>query len=161
MRRAERKHRTPVVKTIKVTVGSQSASFRLKMERLIARKAAIALMRAFHAQAKSLTTSNPTAHPLSPSDFTVHFDIEPDMAMDWRVSYGDFPPQAADAPGQALSDVFDAMSHGADSRMDEALVDDEWHGPSFAHGSDAVASPFDVNEQNTHFGHPGTRGCLE
>jgi hypothetical protein len=82
-RRTKPKHFTPVIKRIKVTVGSQSASFKLETELLVGRKAAAALMRTLHARAKSLTTPNETAHPLPPSDFSIHSDIAPDLAMDF------------------------------------------------------------------------------
>jgi hypothetical protein len=144
MRRRERKHRTPVVRTIRVTVGSESASFRLQTERLAERKAAVSAMAKMRDEAKSILALGQAPHPLSPSDLPLHSDFDADPLIDWRIAPDELHFHGDGAQYEGPPDAFDFIALGVDVRMDEALGDDGLRGHSFIRGSDAAAFPLDL-----------------
>jgi hypothetical protein len=160
MRRRERKHRTPVVRTITVTVGSQSASFRLETERLVERKAALSAMAKMRDQAKSILALGQAPHPLSPSDLPLHPDFDPDPSIDWRIAADELHFHGAGAQYEGPLDAFDFMALGVDGRMDEASVDDGLRGHSFIRGSDAVPFPLDLGGRVANSDSHGSPGIV-
>jgi hypothetical protein len=146
MRHAVRKHRTPVVKTIKVNIGSHSMLFKLETERLVKRKAAIAIMAQLHDEAKSLTTRNQPASTASIADAFLDCDIELRASIDWaRISDPSDFPLGSDRRFPAM-DPFDFLQTDDHMPMEEFAV------LYSVHDADGSACPLNSADQSAQNG---------
>jgi hypothetical protein len=151
MIRRVRKHRTPVVKTIKVAVGSHLMSFKLETERLVARKRAISLMAQLHDLAKSLIPPTQTTRTSSSAHVPLDSHIEPITS---EISH--FRALSDGTTGQdAFSSLhaFDFMSHDFESRMDDPLVNNDLQVDDFFEDDNGMGCSLDLSDH-------GSRNCI-
>jgi hypothetical protein len=141
LRQAKRKHRTPVVKTIRVSIGSYSKSFRLETERLVGRKDALAQMAELHNQAKSLISRNPVTHSASPADLFSHYDIEPCPSIDWATTSDASRFLFQRDRESASLDMFGFMPHVNENHPDQISADDGFQLLASLDGDHTRASP--------------------